>query len=166
MNTDMLRAAIRRAQFAPAASPPVPVRPTPLPRPPVAPKPIPAPPVAVRPPLFTFVLDEPKIRLEPIIWKHTYSRRVRRMVANFYRVTLAEIEGQNRTQRCSRPRFTAMYLCVRHGGMSVTTVGRLFAGRDHSTVIHAVKMVTDRMAEDARYAAEIADFIEQIEAWS
>jgi hypothetical protein len=87
------------------------------------------------------------------------------MVAAHYGLTRAEITSANRTPMYLMPRYIAMYLCIRYLGMSSRAVGRLF-GRDHSTVLSALRKCRARLADDEKYAADVAEFVRQIESWS
>ena len=53
----------------------------------------------------------------------------------------ADITGTGRHARLVMARQAAMYVCRRHLGLSYPELGRAFGGRDHSTVIHAVKKI-------------------------
>lgn len=58
-------------------------------------------------------------------------------------------------QEYSFPRQIAMYLAKRLTGHSRTTIGRLFAGRDHSTVGHAINVVSQMLLIDERLAEKV-----------
>ena len=88
------------------------------------------------------------------------AKRIRDAVMEHYGLTLAEIAGRGTIRRCAWPRQVAMYICVRHSGLSSTRIGEVFGGRDHSTVLHAMRAVTERMAKDPALAAEVAALIE------
>jgi chromosomal replication initiation ATPase DnaA len=92
------------------------------------------------------------------------AKRVRDIVAEHYGLTLAEIAGRRATRRCAWPRQIGMYICVRHAGLASTRIGEVFGGRDHSTVLHAVRAVTARMANDSELTAEVAALIETCRA--
>jgi chromosomal replication initiator protein len=79
---------------------------------------------------------------------------IQKSVATHFGVTPADICSKRRTQNVVRPRHVAMYLAKTMTTRSLPDIGRRFGGRDHSTVIHAVKKVTelietgDPIAED------------------
>jgi Bacterial dnaA protein helix-turn-helix len=87
------------------------------------------------------------------------AHQIRDLVAMHFGITVAEIVGQRTTRKCAWPRQIAMYICARQTGLSLPRIGRIF-GRDHSTVIHAVRLVGARMAADPALAAEISTLIE------
>ena len=63
------------------------------------------------------------------------------MVSNYYNIALSEMLSQRRSRPLARPRQIAMYLAKKMTTRSLPEIGRRFANRDHTTVIHAVKTV-------------------------
>lgn len=78
--------------------------------------------------------------------KGTFSRIVNATVLS-ESVTRKEILGESRAQHIVAARHMAMAVC-RRSGLTVTMIGRLF-GRDHSTVVHAVKSIEAHAQIDA-----------------
>ena len=72
--------------------------------------------------------------------------KIQNTVANFFNITLAEMLSQRRSRPLARPRQIAMYLAKKMTTRSLPEIGRRFANRDHTTVIHAVKTIT-RLSE-------------------
>ncbi len=68
-------------------------------------------------------------------------------VARFFNVKPSDLKGPRRTKQVVMPRQIAMYLARKNTGMSLPEIGRRFGGRDHTTVIHAVRKVTKQMDE-------------------
>jgi chromosomal replication initiator protein len=97
-------------------------------------------------------------------WRPPPGSLIRDIVARHYGITRAEIQGGSHRAVYVLPRHVAMYLCVRLGGLSLPLTGRLFGNRDHTTVLHAVKRITDRSAESAALAAEVKTLWERCEA--
>lgn len=62
-------------------------------------------------------------------------------VAKHYRIPLIEMTSQRRARDVARPRQVAMYLTKQMTPFSLPNIGRRFGGRDHTTVIHAVKQI-------------------------
>lgn len=79
-----------------------------------------------------------------------------RIVARHYKVAPADLLSQRRTASVVRPRQIAMYLAKTLTLRSLPEVGRRFAGRDHTTVLHAVRKIEGLIASDAALAAEVA----------
>jgi len=72
--------------------------------------------------------------------------KIQNTVANFYNIQLTEMLSQRRSRPLARPRQIAMYLAKKMTTRSLPEIGRRFANRDHTTVIHAVKTIT-RLSE-------------------
>jgi chromosomal replication initiator protein len=72
--------------------------------------------------------------------------KIQNIVANFFNIPLAEMLSQRRSRPLARPRQIAMYLAKKMTTRSLPEIGRRFANRDHTTVIHAVKTIT-RLSE-------------------
>ena len=68
--------------------------------------------------------------------------KIQNTVSNFFNISLAEMLSQRRSRPLARPRQIAMYLSKKLTTRSLPEIGRRFANRDHTTVIHAVKTIT------------------------
>lgn len=102
-------------------------------------------------------LDMAKVTVSDLVTP-AEPRRVRvddimQIVAKHYQVTRADIMSQRRTANVVRPRQIAMFLAKTLTLRSLPEIGRRFGGRDHTTVLHAVRKMeglrlTDRMLAD------------------
>ena len=72
--------------------------------------------------------------------------KIQNTVSNFFNIPLAEMLSQRRSRPLARPRQIAMYFAKKLTTRSLPEIGRRFANRDHTTVIHAVKTIT-RLSE-------------------
>lgn len=70
---------------------------------------------------------------------------IKQAVARQFNVSINDLTGKRRTQNIALARQVAMYLCRKHTARSFPEIGALFGGRDHSTVIHAIKAVNDKL---------------------
>ncbi|MDR1788835.1 MAG: chromosomal replication initiator protein DnaA [Opitutaceae bacterium] len=73
---------------------------------------------------------------------------IQQLVAEHYRISLADMVGKKRPQGIVFPRQVAMWLCRRHTRHSLQEIGAFFGKRDHGTVIHAIKTVDNIAAQD------------------
>ena len=80
---------------------------------------------------------------------------IQRLVANHYNVSRADILSSRRTATVVRPRQIAMYLAKSLTLRSLPEIGRRFGGRDHTTVLHAVRKIEGMVAKDQDLATEI-----------
>ena len=73
--------------------------------------------------------------------------KIQNVVSNYYNIALSEMLSQRRSRPLARPRQIAMY-CKKDDDKILPEVGRRFANRDHTTVIHAVKTITRLSEQD------------------
>ena len=74
---------------------------------------------------------------------------IQEVVANHYNISPEQIRSKKRTHNITYPRQIAMYLCRKIMDVSATDTGKMFGGRDHSTVIHGCDKITAEMERDA-----------------
>ena len=87
---------------------------------------------------------------------------IQRAVCAHYRLDRAEMGSKRRVRTVVRPRQIAMYLAKELTPRSYPEIGRKFGGRDHSTVIHAVRAIESLRATDADIDADIAAIRRQL----
>ena len=81
--------------------------------------------------------------------------RIQRAVCEIFSVTPTDMVSKRRARVIARPRQVAMYLCKKLTKRSLPDIGRRFGGRDHTTVMHAVKRIDQLRADDASFNAQI-----------
>ena len=74
--------------------------------------------------------------------------KIQNVVSNYFNISLSEMLSQRRSRPLARPRQIAMYLAKKMTSRSLPEIGRRFANRDHTTVIHAVKTITRLSDQD------------------
>jgi chromosomal replication initiator protein len=74
--------------------------------------------------------------------------KIQNTVSNYFNISLSEMLSQRRSRPLARPRQIAMYLAKKMTTRSLPEIGRRFANRDHTTVIHAVKTITRLSEQD------------------
>lgn len=80
---------------------------------------------------------------------------IQRIVARHYNVSKQDLLSNRRTRTIVKPRQVAMYLAKMLTLRSLPEIGRRFGGRDHTTVLHAVRKVEDMAGGDQKLAQEI-----------
>ncbi|MGE0038888.1 MAG: chromosomal replication initiator protein DnaA [Xanthobacteraceae bacterium] len=80
---------------------------------------------------------------------------IQRVVARQYNVSRADLLSSRRTANVVRPRQVAMYLAKTLTLRSLPEIGRRFGGRDHTTVLHAVRKIENLVNTDNALAEEI-----------
>ena len=76
--------------------------------------------------------------------------QIQKKVAEHFDVRLADMTSKRRPATIAFPRQVAMYLARRHTKASLNEIGDAFGGRDHGTVLHACKAVSQRMTKEER----------------
>ncbi len=74
--------------------------------------------------------------------------KIQNIVSNYFNIALSDMLSQRRSRPLARPRQIAMYLAKKMTSRSLPEIGRRFANRDHTTVIHAVKTITRLSDQD------------------
>jgi chromosomal replication initiator protein len=82
---------------------------------------------------------------------------IQKRVAAFYDLSVADLVSANRARAVVRPRQIAMYFCKKLTARSLPDIGRRFGGRDHTTVLHAVRKIEDLIAKEPHLAGELTD---------
>ena len=80
---------------------------------------------------------------------------IQKRVAVNYGVRVSEMFSARRARNIARPRQVAMYLAKNLTSLSYPEIGRQFGGRDHTTVMHAVKTIENLMKSDAQLAEDV-----------
>ena len=102
----------------------------------------------------TLRASERKVTIDEII----------RKVADHYNLRMSDLLSARRARAVARPRQAAMYLAKTLTSRSLPEIGRKFGGRDHTTVIHAVRKIEELKATDAQVAEDVELLRRMLEA--
>lgn len=80
---------------------------------------------------------------------------IQKKVAEYYSIRISDMHSPRRARTVARPRQVAMYLTKVLTTRSLPEIGRKFGGRDHTTVLHAVKKIEELMGEDKTICEDI-----------
>ncbi|MEL7469681.1 MAG: chromosomal replication initiator protein DnaA [Pseudomonadota bacterium] len=80
---------------------------------------------------------------------------IKRRVADYYSLRMNDLISPRRARSVARPRQVAMFLCKSLTSKSLPEIGRGFGGRDHTTVIHAVRKVEELRVTDTQIDEDI-----------
>ncbi len=89
---------------------------------------------------------------------------IQRKVAEHYNLRIADLLSPRRARAVARPRQVAMFLSKNLTSKSLPEIGRKFGGRDHTTVIHAVKRVEEMRQTDSQIADDVELLRRMLEA--
>ena len=76
-------------------------------------------------------------------------------VCGYFNVSVEEVNGKSRKRNLVVARQVSMYLAQKHTKMPASRIGKLIAGRDHSTVLHSCEKVEERMKIDKLFYEEV-----------
>jgi chromosomal replication initiator protein len=82
---------------------------------------------------------------------------ITRTTAQFYKITLADIKSKTRTKQITNARHIAMYLSQKVINSKLQEIGKYFSGRDHTSVMHAIKKVKSSLKTDLALSRQIVE---------
>ncbi|MDX1402850.1 MAG: helix-turn-helix domain-containing protein, partial [Kiloniellales bacterium] len=89
---------------------------------------------------------------------------IQKRVAEHFNVRVTDMHSARRARAVARPRQVAMYLSKQLTTRSLPEIGRKFGGRDHTTVMHAVRKVEELKAIDASFDEDVEMLRRMLEA--
>lgn len=84
---------------------------------------------------------------------------IQKTVAEYYKIRLADLSAKTRSRSIARPRQVAMALAKELTTKSLPEIGKAFGGRDHTTVLHAVRKVVELKAADTGIAEDYSNLL-------
>jgi chromosomal replication initiator protein len=98
----------------------------------------------------------------PVLTSPTFAE-IRGEICDHFRVTEREILSAQRARYVARPRQVAMYLSRHLTLHSLPTIGKFFGGRDHTTVLHACRVIEQAKRSDEKFARTLAVLASRLE---
>ncbi|MGY8990280.1 MAG: chromosomal replication initiator protein DnaA [Rhodospirillales bacterium] len=80
---------------------------------------------------------------------------IQKRVAAHFNIRISDMHSARRARSVARPRQVAMYLAKQLTSRSLPEIGRKFGGRDHTTVMHAVRKVDELKEHDSTFAEDV-----------
>lgn len=90
---------------------------------------------------------------------------VQKTVCEYFGLKVQDIKAKKRTREIAFPRQVAMYLSKFLTNSSLNEIGKNFGGKDHSTVIHACKLIEERRKSDEEFDKKIEYLIKKIKSY-
>lgn len=90
---------------------------------------------------------------------------IKKVVSEHFNIKVPEMVSKRRNKHLAFPRHVAMYLCRKHTTYSYPEIGHVFGGRDHSSVIHAANVITQKVQNDSDFRLVIEE-IEKKLLWN
>jgi chromosomal replication initiator protein len=88
---------------------------------------------------------------------------IQKLVANYFNIKVVDLKTKSNSRNVSFPRQVAMYLCKHLTDQSLPSIGQIFGGKHHSTVIHAIRKVETRRTNDKDFDRLVHSFLESFE---
>jgi chromosomal replication initiator protein len=89
---------------------------------------------------------------------------IQRQVSDYFNIRLSDLLSARRARAVARPRQVAMYLAKQLTTRSLPEIGRKFGGRDHTTVMHAVKRIEELRSADSALSEDISHLRRSLES--
>lgn len=87
---------------------------------------------------------------------------ISKAVSAYYKIPLGDLRGKVKTKEVAQPRHVAMYLINKLIKPTLKENGHYFSGRDHSTVLHAINTIKDRIKVESILAQQVLDIEKQL----
>jgi chromosomal replication initiator protein len=84
---------------------------------------------------------------------------IQKTVAEYYKIRLADLSAKSRSRSIARPRQVAMSLAKELTSKSLPEIGKAFGGRDHTTVLHACRKITELRGSDTGIREDYANLM-------
>lgn len=84
---------------------------------------------------------------------------IQRVVAEYYKIKVADLHSKRRSRSVARPRQVAMYLAKDLTNHSLPEIGDVFGGRDHTTVLHACRKIKELLESNADIAEDVKNLL-------
>lgn len=94
--------------------------------------------------------------------KNVTIESITKTVSGYYKIPLGDLRGKVKTKEVALPRHVAMYLINKMIKPTLKDNGHYFSGRDHSTVLHAINTIKDRIKTESNLAQQVLDIEKQL----
>jgi chromosomal replication initiator protein len=91
---------------------------------------------------------------------------IQHVIANYFSLSINDLRSKKRTKNIVYPRQLAMYVIKAITEFSLTDIGQSFGGRDHTTVLHSLKIIEDRVKSDPAEERLIQNLIKSVKEYS
>lgn len=89
--------------------------------------------------------------------------KIQKIVADHFQIKITELKSHKRLKNLVFPRQVSMYICRKLTDMSYPEIGVKYGGKDHSTIIHAIKKIEEKMKKDIYTQNLVENLMDKIE---
>lgn len=82
---------------------------------------------------------------------------IKQAVCQYFDISMQELISKSRARKFSEPRQIAMYFCRKYANKPLQEIASIFGGKDHSTVLHGIKKIEDKIITDAKVKKQIEE---------
>lgn len=93
---------------------------------------------------------------------HQDPEEIMRTVARYFKLTVGELRSAKKNRELAMPRQLSMYLCRKYSTLSLPDLGTLFGGRNHTTVLHAIRRIDKLQSQDPMLKESVMKLERQI----
>ncbi len=94
--------------------------------------------------------------------KEVTIEKIQKIVAEHFQLKISDLKSSKRLKNLVFPRQLAMYICRKMTDLSYPEIGSKFGGKDHSTIIHAIKKIDKKINEDLHTQTLVEKLMEKI----
>jgi chromosomal replication initiator protein len=101
------------------------------------------------------VMVKDLLNLQPEEAKKVTLESIAKATSQYFKIPMADLKSKARSKNIAKARHIAMYLSRKIVGATQQEIGRFYGGRDHSSVIHAVRAITEKIKKDAEISRDV-----------
>ena len=90
---------------------------------------------------------------------------IQKVVSNFFNIKISDLKVKRKYKGNVLPRQISMYLSRKLTPASLVEIGEKFGGKDHSTVLHSIKKVEDKISKESSFKEMIDTLYGRIKSW-
>ena len=95
--------------------------------------------------------------------KHITIEQIQKLVADYFDLKISELKSKNNSKAIAQPRQIGMYLCRQLTNASLPEIGRDFGGKHHTTVLHSIKKVGEKIEFNKEFNSLINNFLDSFQ---
>ncbi|HKZ41636.1 MAG TPA: chromosomal replication initiator protein DnaA, partial [Candidatus Hodarchaeales archaeon] len=95
--------------------------------------------------------------------KHVTIEHIQKLVADYFDLNITELKSRNNSKAVAHPRQIGMYLCRQLTNASLPEIGREFGGKHHTTVLHSIKKVGEKMEFNREFNSLVNKFLDSFQ---
>ena len=95
--------------------------------------------------------------------KELTPEKIKKAVAEYYGITVEDLDSSKRSRNISYPRHIAIYLIRNRLGISYPSIGKIFGGKDHTSIMHSCEVIENELKYSDELSAAIDAIMENVD---